>query len=599
MKNKRPFFLKRQHFLHFFRVGIGKSIIGGCCLIILILAVTSFYFFKRFNGPGNENIIEQALIAKSLSEGKAFTTPVFYPQSYAFMEKNHGFDIHSGKSLPDLYQAPGYPVVLAAGLKLIMKCGFENVWKLENLRFNADYFLLVVNFVFWGITCLLTYSFARMLFSVQAGVVALFCVAFSAGILEQVNSLSGVSILMTLLLLYFFLWTFLEKNRTDDPCVFSNKYYPLQSIGIGLVGGLLYLTEYTAGLVIITFSIYCFVCFRKRALFFTLGLALFSFILTISWWSWRNIELTGNPIALASQNLQLYTENSSIDPAIQKNTLDDILITSSQKLPKIVKKGLDGLEQNLTQRLWSGGTYFFSAFFLVSFLYLYQQPTINYMRRWVLITFCCLLIIQPFLNNGLSERLPIYYFSPLIIIFGCGFFLVLCESTRELAEKKIILFILIAIHCTPLIPKLTSPSSPHFTYPPYLPLALGKTIPKVTDHFPKGYSIMSDIPAGVAWYSQQSVWAQPQYFKDFLEISLVQNIGALYLSSKLLRKPYFSELLFTDGKKKNENDEIPSWKGIYATLHSTTNPPFSPFQLKKKITMDSFLLVQRSIFLKQ
>ena len=53
------------------------------------------------------------------------------------------------------------------------------------------------------------------------------------------------------------------------------------------------------------------------------------------------------------------------------------------------------------------------------------------------------------------------------------------------------------------------------------------------------FGVMADVPAGVAWYSDHRVWAQPARLHDFYAITLEQSIGELLLTPKTLDRPFF------------------------------------------------------------
>ena len=64
--------------------------------------------------------------------------------------------------------------------------------------FNADYYVLVINLIFFWISCLLVYFLGRRLYSPRAGLISLFGVLFSVGLWDQVMAVTGISILVCL-----------------------------------------------------------------------------------------------------------------------------------------------------------------------------------------------------------------------------------------------------------------------------------------------------------------------------------------------------------------------------------------------------------------
>jgi len=592
--------LSFQRTLHWLELGQGKRIIQYLGMIIFVFLFTWYHCSRRFGGPKSENIIEQALIARHLSEGKGFTTPVKHPQVAAFMEardeNRRTYD--SSRPWPDLYHAPLYPLVLAGGLKLMWPELTAWVWEdpisetLEDYpAYHADYYLLAVNVLFYWIACFLTFCVARSLFSAEAGVIALLGMLLSVGIWDQVLAVSGVSLLMVLVLLAFWLWSAFEKFRLAKDGSPGIKACLLVGIGIGVINGLLFLTEYTAGFFGLVFIAYCLRSLRGKELFFTLLPAALIFVLSITGWGIRNFELTGHPLALAWQNLPLKAGDPTAEPAMIKNRFEAKAPPIS--LYKIFGKGLKGVEINLTQRVWAAGGYLFSAFFFVGCLYRFRKPEVNTMRWSAVATVVFLLLIQPFFNSGVSERLPAYYLTPLLIIFGTGFFLVLLKSTvtKGAWERIGIMLLMILLHSAPLVHNLTEPRRVHFHFPPYIPSFMVLTRTALMDKLQDRYELMADVPAGLAWYSRQSVWGQPVEYADFVEIFTRYDIGALFLSPGVLDKPYFSNLLMADLDVGEDFNKTRYWGAVYGSLQSGKIPEFFPLQISQQLRVNMYMLI--------
>ncbi len=175
--------------------------------------------------------------------------------------------------MPDLYHAPLYPIAIAVGLLLIPETLEVGLWKdaifvgdVKPTGFNADYLLLIVNLIFFWLGCFLVYVLGKRLFSPRVGLVSLFGVFLSVGIWDQVLAISGMSILLFLVVGLFLLWEHLERIRIsidDSPKSLQAMVF---STGVGLVAGLLFLTEYTACIVFLVYVGYTLLHFRRTAL---------------------------------------------------------------------------------------------------------------------------------------------------------------------------------------------------------------------------------------------------------------------------------------------------------------------------------------------
>ncbi len=309
-----------QRLVHWLEFGQGKRGILFIGLLVFIGLFTWYHGYKRFAGPSSENVIEYALIGKNLSEGKGFTTPVIYPQTLAFLEnREEGYVFSADTPLPDLYHAPLYPMVLGGVLKILPKSVRELVWSdpvsepgLPYPAFNGDYFLLAVNVFFFLLSCLMTYWLGRFIFSPIAGLIAMLGVLFSVALWDSVLALNGISLLLFLTLLLFQLWSVLERWFLQNPLLRETGARSiLLCLITGVIGGLLFLTEYTAGFIFLVFAGYLVVRFRGSYWLKMLSPALLGFLFVTSPWCWRNITWTGHPLALASQNLALKAGDST------------------------------------------------------------------------------------------------------------------------------------------------------------------------------------------------------------------------------------------------------------------------------------------------
>ncbi|MCX6948520.1 MAG: hypothetical protein NTX39_02490, partial [Opitutae bacterium] len=100
-----------------------------------------------------------------------------------------------------------------------------------------------------------------------------------------------------------------------------------------------------------------------------------------------------------------------------------------------------------------------------------------------------------------------------------------------------------------------------------------------------------DVPAGTAWYGQLRVWAKPERLRDFSQMIVEQNIGALLLTPVTLDRPFFTELAARPGDAINLSD-AGGWGGVYAGLVTRRMPANFPLNMPpQKLTENMVLLV--------
>jgi hypothetical protein len=313
----------------------------------------------------------------------------------------------------------------------------------------------------------------------------------------------------------------------------------------------------------------------------------------------RNLALTGSPVALASQNVALKAGDPTAEPAAAHATLDAELPSIS--LRKLGNKTLSTLQDNVKARLWSGGALWFIAFFAAGWLYTFRAPPTNRMRWVFSAALATLILAQAALNSGDTERPVAVWLAPLIMVFGAGFFFVLLESNVALTAWPVAMATaLLVVQSLPLVHDALAPPPPvRFHYPPYFPALLRGLrteleLRQASDRF----AIMSDVPAGVAWYGDVRSWAQPPRLRDFYDVTLQQPIGELLLTPKTLDRPFFTELnahALAPGALASIPNRFGEWGEIYAALVTGTMPREFPLQAPHKVAENLYVLLNPAL----
>jgi hypothetical protein len=367
-------------------------------------------------------------------------------------------------------------------------------------------------------------------------------------------------------------------------------------LALGGVCALLFLAEYSAGLMTVVAAGYAGVRFRGRARGAALLALAAGFLIPAAPWMARNFQLTGSPVGLAWQNVALKAGDATAEPSVQRT----LFTTEAPKLDlaKLGNKGLTALQLNVKERLWSGGGYFLAAFFVAGWLYRFRRDATNRLR-WVFTAALVLLVAgQPFLNSGESLRLPVYYLLPVLLVFGAGFFFVLVESSPALgAHGRLAAAALLALQAAPLAHDLLEPRRWHFHYPPYYPALFMRIHADISQSGGlQGVGVMADVPAGCAWYGRHRVWAQPDRIRDFYSISMEQPVGALLLTPATLDRPFFAQLAVNGITPEGRSQKYQGWGPVYAGLVTGRMPPEFPLVRPQKLTDNLIVLRDPALF---
>lgn len=579
---------RAQELVHWLEIGGGEKLVRLAAVVVGTLVLSVIVAWKQFHGPVTEATLLQADEGHQLALGHGFTTLVAYPQTAAFLGRR-GVRFQPGVAYPELHQAPFYPVVIGLALRAL-----PNDWRAALFAkppqppdgFGADYFLLGLNVVLFWIAAVLVFASGHRLFGPAVGWIASIAFLVSVPVWQQVVAVNGTALLMVLSTGVFYIWILTDATERPGAILAG-----LAALGVGC--GLLFLTEYSAGSLVLVGVGYIGLRFSGRLRWLGLAALLAGFLVVAAPWIGRNLALTGSPVALAAQNLALKTGDSTAEPASFRATYSDAM--PAIDLNKLGNKVLTNLQENIKSRIWAGGAMWFFAFFVTSWLYRFRSEPVNRLR-WVLaISLGVLLLSQATFNSGESDRAVAVWLSPLLILFGAGFFVVLVDSHATLAQwPRACAAVIILLQALPLLHDALEPRRIHFQYPPYYP-ALLQSLRRDLErrHTGGGYGLMADVPAGMAWYSGARVWALPYRLRDFYAVYSEQAIGELLLTPRTLDRPFFSDLNAKPqlaGTLSPVVNRFGEWGEVYAGLLTGVMPGDFPLAQPQKIAENLYLL---------
>ncbi len=582
-----------QEFIHWLEVGGGARWIRLAAVLGLTLVLSLRIAWIQFHGPTSEVTLAQADTGRQLALGAGFSTLVNHPQTAAFLAKRGGrFD--AGKPYPELYQAPLYSLIIAGALRVLPEARREALFSSPPVPpdgFAADYYLLGLNLVLLWFAAWLTYDLGRRLFEPRAGWLAALALLLSVSIWQQTVAVNGTPLLMVLALAAFQVWHRVETATADRVAL-------RWLLALGVLCGLLFLAEYSAGTLVLVALGYAGWRFTGRVRWSALALLAAGFAVVVAPWVARNVALTGLPVALATQNVALKAGDSTAEPATERATFSAELLRID--LNKLGNKTLTSLQESVKSRLWSGGAMWLAAFFVAGALYAFRSSAANRMRWVFVISLVVLLAAQASLNSGESERLVAVWLAPLVMIYGAGFFFVLLGSNAALAAwPRACAGALLLLQALPLLHDVLEPRRLHFQYPPYFPALFQGMKQELTRRAGADrYGLMADVPAGVAWYGRTRVWAQPPRLHDFYAITLEQPLGELLLTPRTLDRPFFTELnarSLLPGALSAVPNRFGEWGEIYAGLLTGSLPREFPLQAPQKLAENLYVLLNPAL----
>ena len=582
-----------QELIHWLEMGGGKRWVLLGALIVCGMSLSLVVSWRQFHGAASEATLVQADMARQIASGHGFTTRVNYPQAVAFLGAR-GVRFDPAVPYPDVYQAPLYPLVIAGSLRLMPHSVRESLFgavPAPPYGFGADYLLLGLNLALFWLAIWLAFDLGRRLFGAPAGWLSAIALFLSVPVWQQVVAVNGTALMMVLALGAFHAWW-----RAESAEDLRRAALPLGALGA--LCGALFLTEYSAGALAVVALAWSARRFTGAARWRALGLVAGGFAAVAAPWVVRNLVVTGLPVGLAVQNVALKFGDTTAEPSVFRATLSPAL--PPIELNKLSNKVLSTLQDALRTRVWSGGAMWLVAFFAAGWLYVFKSPPVNRLRWLFTASLLVLAASQAAFNSGESERLAVVWLSPLIIVFGAGFFFVLLSSNPILGSwPRLCAAALLTLQAIPLAHDALDPHWLHFQYPPYFPQLLQGMRRQLDVSDASGrYGLMADVPAGLAWYGGTRVWAQPATLRDFYAVQIEQPTGELLLTPRTLDRPFFSDLNAkprTAGFLTASIPRIGEWGEVYGGLLTGALPRGFPLSTPRKITEDLYVLFNSSM----
>ena len=329
-----------QELIHWLEMGGGRRwvLIGalGFCGLALSLVVS----WRQFHGAASEATLVQADMGSQLAGGQGFTTRVNYPQAAAYLG-TRGVRFDPAVPYPEVYQAPLYPLVIAGALRLLPHALRETLFgavPAPPYGFGADYLLLGLNLVLFWLAIGLAFDLGRRLFGAPSGWLAGFALFLSVPAWQQVVAVNGTALMMVLALGAFHAWW--RAESAEDP-----KAAAAALAALGALCGALFLTEYSAGALVLVALAGTARRFAGAARWRAVGLVAGGFAVVAAPWVVRNLVVTGLPVALAAQNVALKFGDATAEPSVFRATLSPAL--PPIELNKLANKVLSTLQETL------------------------------------------------------------------------------------------------------------------------------------------------------------------------------------------------------------------------------------------------------------
>jgi hypothetical protein len=551
-----------QEWIHKIEEGEGTKYVRLVFSILALLGITALWHLREARNFAAPEAMDAAQLARNISRGRGFTTQNIRPVSISLIESRLGKESPSvlTNPHPDLANAPVYPVLLAGLMK-----AFPMKWAMGSgafWRYQPERIIGGLNQALFFLALFLTFRLSLRLFDRTVAYLAMILMALTLTFWEFVTSGLSTMLLIDLFLgLCWFLVVFEERARDEAR---NTALLIGLALGAGVVVGVMGLTRYSMGWLIIPVALFIAVVGTGVRTSATPA-AVVAAILLMSPWLVRNFQISGRPFGTAGLAIHQGTTVFSghlLERSMPRNLTLKLNNLELNEYPR--KLFLNG-ETILTSELPEAAGNWISALFLGSLFVPFRNVALRRFRFFAVSCVVVFLFVQALGKTELSTDTPRYnsenllvVLSPMFFIFGAGFFFVLLDQIEFPLPwlRSLSLTLFVVVLSLPLIVRLLPPRTFPMNYPPYSPPG----IQMVSQWLKPDELLMTDMPWAAAWYGDRtSIWNTLDYGADVRDDFYRVNdehraVKGLYLSQ-----------LTTDAKFLSGNYQSPegAWGKFY------------------------------------
>ena len=533
-------------------VGKGQILARIVPLLTALVLVGGAYDMLIYHGLNDAQSMDNAQLARQIVRKQGFTTEFIRPQAIGQIRDYRAslkdapksptffpsdqFPSGTPRIIPDTYNAPGYPYLLAGFFYLIHPTFNESVAAIAAAHmYSADQWIPVMNQVFVLLTAFLVFALGRRLFDDRVAWISL--VAFLCTDIVWKFSITGLSTSFLMFLITAVLMCALEIFCVGEECAKDEDRSFAPAWFWAFTGGLFLTATCLTRLHLLALLIPLFVFLqimprRNFLLFFLIALMVLG--AAVPWFVHLDY-LCGNPLG-SNSNLLLYGEG---DYAGNQVFCKASIPSNELLFRNAGTKELTGFLWHF-QHAWSLlGNSPIILLFAVAGLHQFRR----HRTRWFYwLVFACAVIIIAANNLGSAKPENVDPWNTLVILFPCmlvmgsAYFFVLLDRLHiEIRLLTNIIVISTLILCAfPLVVSLTNGSRAIYNYPPYLPPLL-KAFGQMAQ--PDEW-VTSDMPWATAWYADRASLWLPDSLSDFE--SLHDNVcptGMLFITPVSTQQP--------------------------------------------------------------
>jgi hypothetical protein len=506
-----------------------------------------------FRGLNDAQSMDNAQLARQIVRGQGFTTKFVRP--YALIQLRNfattrGLDTGqlgelfppdrfpkgTQRVLPDTYNAPGYPYLLAGWFGLVKPQFDESNTEIKNHQMYApDRFIPVLNQILLFLTAGLVFGLGLRHFDDRVAWVAL--ISFVVTGLVWEFSVTGLSTSLLMFLMTGAIFCALEIYAVGEACLEDPDHPFLMAWVWALLLGVLFAAACLTRLSLLCLLLPLLILLSRmpRASYSLVFLVALIVLGAVCPWFWHLYKVSGNPFGSAMTALIYGQDNFTGDQIYRGTSIPGY----ESLLGDALGKEFTGLRWHLEHAWELLGYNPLIVFFAVSVLHRFKRPKVLALQ-WFLVGSTALIIAVISLGvnkpQALDQLNTVAVLFPCLLVVGSAFFFLMLDRLELQAWQlnSLVALGLLFINAIPMALTLTNPSPQPYCFPPYLPPAI-----RVIAQFaqPEEWAT-SDMPWASAWYADQASLWLPDSIKDFDMIhDSICPTGVLFLTPVTWSKP--------------------------------------------------------------
>jgi len=515
----------------FFAIEVGEArpLVRLIPLIIALAAIIGLYDLKIYKGLNDMQSMDNAQLARQIVRHEGFTT--FFIRPYALMQASaykaskgqielfpdELYPAGAPRVIPDTYNSPGFPLVLAGFFKLVGIDFDETTAAIgTDHAFGGDRWIPLLNQLFILLTAGMIFLLGYRLFDERVAWMASVVFLFSDFVWKYSLLATPANLLMLLMTVLFFglteLYRLGEDNFVGEPRPFGWAWLIVP--GLGVLFGIISL--FCLPLLILALPIVIYLALMRRTNGFFLPIFAGIAGLVVAPWFYHWYRACGNPLG-SNLTLGLYGQGDFTGNQIYCNT----------SLPSYTSLFSAGGSKEYSGFLW----WFQRGWDLLGsnpMVLLFAASIIHEFRRNRVQAFRWLVVGSAFAIVALTNLCypqpdPIGAWNlvvvllPAMILIGSAFFFTLLD--RMITQLPLLTITIVvaalALSIAPMLLVFSGASYAYYNYPPYLPPYLSF----VSRLAPPDQWVATDMPWATAWYGDRASLWLPETLADFTKIN--------------------------------------------------------------------------------